>query len=230
MRRPGAGTLAAGAVLLVTLVAWRLQQPARAAGVQGTGRVTPDGDAVSAVLAGARGTNPVVCALAARALDDRFGWSGLDSWGGWPPGEGEAGQSRMVDRLMEGVQDGAAIPPLAAGLADADPCVRRLAAPLLGRMRDPRAVAALRGALAGPDPATRAAAAIGLGFTRDAGVGSALVAALGDASSEVRSGAAWALGRREESAAQRGLTALLRRDPDAGVRRMAAWALGRMER
>jgi hypothetical protein len=231
MLRAGPASVAAGALLLVVLVAWRLQEPRRATARFGAA-ATLDGDAVTALLAGARGTDPVVCTLAVRVLDDRYGWGrgGIDSWSGWPPGGGEAASAVLAQRLMEGVE-GAAIAPLAAALRDDDRCVRRLAAPLLGRMRDARAVAALRSALADTAAATRAAAAVGLGFARDGTPGGpALVTALSDASADVRSGAAWALGRREDAAATGPLTALLRHDPDPLVRRMAAWALGRTDK
>jgi HEAT repeat protein len=221
-RRVWLGT--AGGVGLLALTAWLARAPARVWGGE-----RADADAVAAVLAGARGADGLVCELAVRTLDDRFGWRGPGGGGGgWPP-DGDPVRADQADRLMAGLADPSAVAPLRAALGDTDACVRQVAAPLLGQIRTPGAMRALVDALGEASPATRTAAAIGLGYTRDVAPAAALVTALGDTAAGVRAAAAWALGRRGDRVALAPLTRLLRHDPDAVVRRMAAWALGRLD-
>ena len=215
-----------------------------------------DSSPVALFLSGVRGSSPVVCALAARALGNR-GWhdaySGTEvAWGHDP---------RVIDVLRWALGDTRNAPssaePLLAALAEPDLCVSRLAAQLLGRSREPRAAQGLLAALRDPTPRVRATAALGLGYSdlsaavdplvgtlRDADVnvrassawalGSienrravpALIAALKDDDAVVRRGSAEALGKIEDPAAIPALTTVLRQDRDADVRSAAAWALG----
>jgi HEAT repeat protein len=183
--------------------------------------------AVTAVLAAARGANPVMCALAARAIDQAFHWG--DFRPGYDPRDLEARQVRETVRLtLDVLHDPELVAPLGAALSDADPCVRRLAAPLLGRVRRPQAVQTLRAALRDSAATTREAAALGLGFAGDARALPDLIAALRDGMPNVRVAAAWALGQIESRGSVRSLVGALD-DADARVRATAAWALGRIE-
>jgi HEAT repeat protein len=183
--------------------------------------------AVTAVLAAGRGANQVMCALAARAIDQSFHWG--DFRPGYDPRDLEARPVRETVRLaLDVLHDPGLVEPLRAALGDADPCVRRLAAPLLGRVRQPQAVAALRSALRDAAAETREGAALGLGFAGDRRALPDLLTALRDGSADVRVAAAWALGQIESRGSVRPLVGALD-DGDARVRATAAWALGRIE-
>jgi HEAT repeat protein len=122
--------------------------------------------------------------------------------------------------------DASDIPTLRAGLEDADACVRRVSARLLGRVRHPDAVEALLDALGSSSATTRQLAAIGLGYAEDRSAVDPLLDGLGDDVAAVRAAVAWALGEIEDVRAVAPLTRLLRDDPDRDVRRAAALALG----
>lgn len=189
--------------------------------------VSPADSALAArLVAGVRGADAIVCGLAARALDQ--GW-----WGDGPRVEAgvsdEPGDREVVEWALSHREDAGAVGPLSAALADPDPCVRRLAARVLGRTRTPEAAAALRRALGSADPAEREMGAVGLGFAEDSVALSVLIDALGDAEARVRIAAAWALGKIEDPAAIEPLTDALVNDGDAPVREAAAWALGEIE-
>jgi hypothetical protein len=181
--------------------------------------------AVEMLLAAVRGAGPVLCELAARSVEERFGWEGPHEVA---PLRRDA-QLRDVLRLASRrITDGRAVSLLRSAIADPDPCVRRVAAPLLGRAQHRDALPALLGALASPDSAVRAAAAAGLGYRRDRAASEALIAALRDPAASVRATGAWALGRAEDRTAVTHLTRLLEGDRDPAVRVAAAWALGKM--
>ena len=183
--------------------------------------------AVTAVLTSARGSNQVMCALAARAIDQAFHWG--DFRPGYDPRDLEPRQVRETVRLsLDVLHDPGLVTPLRAALSDPDACVRRLAAPLLGRVRQPQALDALRAALRDTASATREAAALGLGFAGDKRALPDLIAALRDGMPNVRVASAWALGQIESRGSVRSLVGALD-DGDARVRATAAWALGRIE-
>lgn len=226
--------LAAAALLLsAVVVVCRAGEPGPAA--QAAEPAIASDTLAASLLATVRGADPVVCELAVRAVDGRHGWSStVDELVGvgapLSPLQRATVRWAIHDRNTgPGDRDPAAIDPLAAGLRDADPCVRRMAALKLGRMRQPRAVSALLAALAAPDPGLRAAGALGLGYAEDAATIGELGAALGDASPQVRATAAWALGAIEDERAIPQLLPVLARDEDADVRMAAAWALGEIE-
>ncbi|MGH7718066.1 MAG: HEAT repeat domain-containing protein, partial [Gemmatimonadaceae bacterium] len=94
---------------------------------------------VAAFLAAVRGAHPLMCDLAAWVVDGNFGWG---HWGGGN-GPGLIGdeQARALARWALGRKHNESdIPVLRAALSDPDACVRRMAAPLLGRIDSPRAV------------------------------------------------------------------------------------------
>jgi hypothetical protein len=186
-----------------------------------------DSSRVRALLQAARGTNVLVCELAARTIDGRSGWSSDDGdfmAGGSADSLGRGLVSWVHDRGI----DPATVPLLRAALADPDWCVRRLAAPILGRVRDASAMQAMLAALDAADAGTREMAALALGFANDARSTTPLIARLRDDSPRVRATAAWALGEIESKAAVRPLIEALR-DGDALVRESAARALGEVE-
>ncbi len=185
----------------------------------------PDSASLVAVVEAARGANAVLCELAARSVEAQWGWG--DAW------EVRATRSPAVRAAIVATQrrgaDPAAVPALAAALGDADPCVRRLAAPLLGRLDHSSARQALRALLRDTRAATREAAALALGFSEDPAVIPALLAGLQDQVAAVRAASAWSLGMIEDARAIGALVRILREDPDAEVRAAAAWALGSIE-
>ena len=87
-----------------------------------------DSARVRALLQAARGTNALVCELAARTVDGRSGWSsdGVFTAGG--------AADSVAGNLMEWVHDreisAATVPLLRAAIGDSDWCVRRIAAPI----------------------------------------------------------------------------------------------------
>jgi hypothetical protein len=156
-----------------------------------------DSAAVGDLLRAARGADPLVCELARRTVDQQGGWGDDDSGLSSVLGVGGARETpRVAAVLSRGRRAPDVVPPLRVALGDADPCVRRLAAPLLGRIEGERARDAMLGALRDPSPTTRHAAAIALGFARAPETRGPLLATLRtDAAAPVRAAAAWALGR-----------------------------------
>jgi HEAT repeat protein len=186
-----------------------------------------DSAQVRALLQAARGTNALVCELAGRTIDGRFGWSSSDGEftpGGSPDSLGRDVMSWVHERKI----DPSTVPLLRTAIADQDWCVRRLAAPILGHVRDASAMQAMIAALAASDAGTRETAALALGFAGDPRAATPLVGRLGDDSPRVRATAAWALGEIESKESVRPLIGALR-DADALVRESAAQALGEVE-
>jgi HEAT repeat protein len=187
---------------------------------------TADSALARRLVEAARGADPVVCGLAARALDQ--GW-----WDGGmrvePAVADDPTAREVIGWALNPREAPAAVGPLGAALADQDPCVRRLAARVLGRAGGPEALAALRRALGSAAPREREMAAIGLGFAEDEATLPDLIEALRDPEPEVRVAAAWALGEIESPEAIPPLTEALAGDEEAGVREAAAWALGEIE-
>ena len=124
-------------------------------------RPGPDSAQVSGFLTAMGRADPTVCEMAV----DQIG----NSWGGW--GGGAPGGLRdrtdtdraQRNRFGGAVADGRAVPLLAASLADANPCVRRAAARLLGGSIAAEALPRLRTAAASGDGRVREAALLGLG-------------------------------------------------------------------
>ena len=176
------------------------------------------------MLAAVRGAGPLLCEMAVRTIESQWGWS----WG-WDVRRKDVAVRATLERTSRTDSSGTAVPMLRAALSDSDACVRRLAAPLLGRTRHPSARAALRAALQDTSVDTREAAAYGLGYSEDASVIPALLAGLQDAVPRVRVASAWALGSIEDRRAIGALVRVLREDRDPEVRAAAAWALGEIE-
>lgn len=188
-------------------------------------RTLADSAAIIAIVESARGANPLICELAARSIENQWGWGG----GSDVRAPREATVRAALDATRGRRPPPSVVGQLAAALRDDDACVRRLAAPLLGRVHTTAAHGALRSALQDERPATREAAAIGLGFSNDAAVIPALLAGLQDTVARVRLACVWALGEIEDPRANGALIRVLREDRDADVRAAAAWALGSIE-
>jgi hypothetical protein len=225
----GAG-VALGAVRAANRVAF-LPPPnaTTAAAVQGRGAPAGDSTRVRRLLESARGVNPLLCDLAARTVDGRSGW-----WSGSEgvlatSGSGDSIAGDVVTWVQHREVDASAVPMLRDALSDADACVRRLAAPLLGRIRDRSASQAMLTALAATDATVREMGALALGFADDSAAVAPLERRLRtDTSPRVRATAAWALGEIERPESARVLVEALQ-DADALVRRSAAHALGEIE-
>src|SRR4051812_17803293 len=96
-----------------------------------------DSSRVRALLQAARGTNALVCELAARTIDGRSGWSSDGAFIAGGAADSAAGD--VVDWVHDRGISAATVPLLRTAISDSDWCVRRLAAPLLGRVHDPSA-------------------------------------------------------------------------------------------
>lgn len=217
------------------LVVCRSGDAGPAAQAQAAAPAIPADSLAVALLATVRGSDPIVCELAVRAVDGRHGWSStVDELAG-VGAPLTALQRATIQWAVDGGDDertgasATAVAPLATALADPDLCVRRMASLKLGRMRDPRGMDALRGALASEDPGQRAIGALGLGYSEDPASIDPLGGALDDPSPEVRAAATWALGEIEDARAIPLLIPVLGEDEDPAVRRIAAWALGEIE-
>jgi len=217
-----------GIVALTTLAAGARAHP-RAPGAmarQGAGAQTnpePLGSASQAeeFLAAVRGAGPLACELIVRTVGQ--GW-----WGGGQMPDAEVAVLDKVRWATQRRDDPAAVPLLRAGLEDADACVRRASARLLGSTRHPSASEALLGALQSSNVTTRQLAAVGLGYADQPEAVDPLLRVLRDGEASVRAAAVWALGRIEDRRAVAPLTRLLLEDADPAVRRTAAEALGKI--
>jgi HEAT repeat protein len=183
-----------------------------------------DASRAAQLIASARGTDAAMCALAVRYLDNRFG--------GW--GRVEHIPDATVEEwdlavwASRQITEPDAVPVLSDALSDRDPCVRRVAARLLGRVAHPRALEAMLDRLGAEDAQTRQMAAIALGYAEKRDAVEPLLRNLVDDAAGVRTASAWALGEIEDPRATEALVRLLSEDPDPKVRRQAAWALGNM--
>jgi HEAT repeat protein len=180
------------------------------------------------LLQSARGANATMCELAATTVDGRSGWwSGHD--GGFRAGGSVDSLGRdVVAWIQHRDVDVSAVPMLRDALSDPDWCVRRLAAPLLGRVRDRAASQAMLAALGSSDAGVREMGALALGFADDTSSVAPLVQRLRDDVPRVRATAAWALGSIEGREVVRPLIDALR-DSDPMVRASVAFALGEVE-
>ena len=187
------------------------------AGVSPAPRGAADVDA-NRFLAAARGADPVICALAATPLGNRWG-------SGAPPTVGAPEASLVAWALKPSIDD-RDLTVLEAGLRDADGCVRAMSARLLAA--DEAGPRILVGALGDDDADTRRVAAEGLGYAEDRSALPALIRRIEDDDAGVRAAAAWALGRIEDPSAEDALARALE-DREAAVRIAAIEALGALE-
>ncbi|HSU12774.1 HEAT repeat domain-containing protein [Longimicrobium sp.] len=235
-RRHPAGTAAMAGLALLALPATLLPRPVRHPAGDGdrvraaasVSAAAQDGSGARALVTAVRGANPVLCDLVSASVGNGWGWgSGDDEDAPSLARRGEPSHAAL-DWLSRDVSSPAEVAVLREGLADADACVRRVSARLLGRGRTQAGTDALLDALRSGDATRRDAAIFGIAFTDDARAVAPLVSMLDDGDAEVRGGAAWALGHLEKKEATPALARVLR-DREARVRRAAARALGRLE-
>lgn len=180
------------------------------------------GDAAEAlvVLDAVRDVSPLACELIVSMLSSKW-WGGLERQPDAP-----RNYLPLLHWIMQRSADSARVAPLRRGLADPDPCVRRLAPRLLARSDHPQALAALLEALHDPAPAARRAAAVGLGYASRPETVGAVRDALSDPHPEVRAAVTWALARLE-AAAPKDSTPILQVAQDQAhqaASRRAQWA------
>ena len=100
----------------------------------GDRRTGPDAAQVTALLATLERTDPVVCEMAVDAFG--HGWYGwVRASGVGALGEVPESQREMQARMRRSVTDPRAVPVLASALGNANACVRRAAASMLGESR-----------------------------------------------------------------------------------------------
>ena len=179
----------------------------------------------TALLDAVRGAHPLTCRLTTRALENR--WGSMHAGMPGPESIGAAGDTAF-EWAVSGVVGPALVPLLRSSLADADGCVRRVAAALLGHADVPALGAELRAELASASATTRAGALLAIGHAgKPADVGPA-AAALSDPDPAVKLAAIWALGMIGDPAAVQPLNRMLEeRDPT--LRAAAALSLGQTE-
>jgi hypothetical protein len=183
-------------------------------------------DELETLLQGVRGVGPIACGLALLALDGR-GYRGPEVRADIEVSPGSPLSTRALTRwVTHPPRDPALVPPLRTALADADSCVRRTAARLLGRNRTDPAVTALLNTLRTSDAVGRRSAALALGVAGRPSTAPALREALRDDDAGVRAAAAWALGELSDRASVPSLVRMLGADEDPVPRKLAAWALG----
>jgi len=170
-------------------------------------------------LAAARGADPVICTLAGAPIGDGWGYHGA------PPDP--ASDAALLEWAFKPSLDERDHMVLEEGIRDADPCVRAMAARLLGAAGSD-GTRILTDALDDARADVRRAAVEGLGYAEDAGTLGALLRSLEDEDAGVRATAAWALGRLEMAEAAAPLGRALR-DPVSAVRLAAIEALGNLE-
>ena len=186
---------------------------------------------VRALLTAARGTNPLMCGLAAQSVRN-WGWG--DAWDA--PATPLRGAMANINIDLDDDEGGfrarrlapADVQLLLERLASDDACERELAVRLVGLQRDSAVTAGLLSRLAAPTPALREVAALGLGYVRARQAVDPLIRALRDAETRVRANAAWALGRIDDGRANAPLLALFG-DRDESVRAAAVVAVGQLD-
>ena len=213
-------------LLLAGLVLLAGAGPVPEAPPRGAPATGPDSAAVAQLLAGLRGSDPLVCAMATDLLGSGMHWSN----GGEDIAtlrDAVVAQAAVRERYRSPVNDERAVRLLVPELASASACLRRTAAALLGESSSSAARAALRDALRSGDPRLREAATYGLGVAADSADAPRVRGLLADSDAGVVRLAAWAVGSMEDHGSAPALVGLLKHR-DAGVRRAAAWALGRL--
>ena len=181
----------------------------------------PDSARVAGLLASLNTSDPLICEL----VGDQIGnfWSDAGRFGIGRFADAPAASQQAKDSLHGRVTSPAAIRVLTANLDAANPCVRRVAAKLLGRSKVE--VATLTHLLAHQSPRVREAAAYALGAENRHEARLDLERALKAQRGPEAAMAAWALGDLGDGASLPALTAALSYD-DKRVRYAAANAIG----
>lgn len=184
-------------------------------------RPGPDSARVALLLTSLDRGDALVCALIADQIGNQW-WNDE----GDAPGRFADARAEMIaakDSLNGRIEHAGTIQLLTATLGHANPCVRRVAAKLLGRSRVE--TSSLVGLLDDASPMVREAAAYAIGSGTKRGVRAALEKVLAQRGAPEAAMAAWALQEEDDSAAVPALERALRH-ADARVRFTAAYALG----
>ena len=147
------------------------------------------------VLDASRGATRILCGLATRALEARYGM------GPWTPPAAVVDSSGAMAWALDDRRGAAAIAVLLSGLNETDGCVRAVASRLIAQATSQTAMDGLVHALAAPMGGTRAAAAVALGLGDHTMAVDPLIDRLGDEDAAVRAASAWALGGLEDARA-----------------------------
>jgi HEAT repeat protein len=187
-------------------------------------RPGPDSARVGLLLAAMEAADPVACELIGDNLGN--GWWNGDAWGVGRLSDARPGARAARDSLSGRVRDPGAIRRLAATLGHENPCVRRVAAAMLGRSAADDAT--LHPLLDDPSPRIREAALMGAGHGERMALREKGEAMLRDREEPVATMAAWMLGELEDAASVGPLTGSLERG-GRQLRIASAWALGEIE-
>jgi len=213
----------ASLVALAVLAAAAIPRSRPAVPAPTTGQVAgavDDTTLVNTLLQESRGTSLLLCEMASGQLRGNY-------WGNREPVDESVRD--LLRRVRHDPTDPAVVPLLTAALGDADLCVARTAARLLGRTDHPSAEARLLAALEDTSARVREMAALGLGVAEPAAALDPLIRVLGrDDDTGVRVMAAWALGELEDVRAVGPLADVLADGP-AQLRATSAAALGEIE-
>ena len=191
--------------------------------VEGRGRYGADSARVATLLNALERTDPVICDL----IGDQLGnfW-----WGGQPGRLGRFEDSPNVqgakDSLAGTITDPRALSLLVATLGADNPCVRRVAAKLLGQSNV--AATVLNSLLGNASPRTRESAAYAAGVGERRETRAALERRIADTSGGAAAMAVWALGEMEDAATGPALQGAVH-STSPRVRLAAVWALGKFE-
>jgi len=217
------GTLAAGGVAAAALTRG---MPAGQVilTMDGDGRVGPDSARVARFLGALESGDAILCEMVADQLGN-FWWSGSEANLGR---FADAGPRMLAarDSLSGNVTDPGAIRLLRAALSTDQPCVRRVAAKMLGRGR--ANAVQLAELLGHPEPRVREAAAYAAGAADRHDLRPALESMLTDRAGDAAVMAAWALGEIEERASLDPLSRAVR-SANPRLRLAAVWAQGEIE-
>ena len=214
------------AVSIATVTVARASQrwgPGGALGRDETEQAGPDSARVAGLLASLSASDPLICDL----IGDQLGnfWSDAGRFGIGRFADAPAASQQAKDSLHGRVTSPAAIRVLTVNLDAANPCVRRVAAKLLGRSQVE--LATLAQLLANPSPRVREAAAYALGAENRHEARLDLERALKAQRGPEAAMAAWALGDLGDGASLPALTAALSYD-DKRTRYAAASAIGEL--
>jgi HEAT repeat protein len=173
-----------------------------------------------------RGANGVLCGAVDRTFETGF-WS--HSFSSVIESDFAGQQSTDVARWIGGRRFNDSVLPVAQpALQSTDPCVRRIAARIVGRSNVRNLHDRLRTELNAANAGVRTAAVFALGFAEQQESIPALRERLDDGDRNVRVAAIWALASIGDTAINETMVNLLERDADPVVRSAAAWALGRI--